>query len=213
MPRSRAVNCGTSPAQTRPIRGTAEARDHLKMHELEIEQTVDVLFRWLEWDRILVTTPKVTPKKLPNPNSDELIDLHVPSSQCSAWIAEAKMLPQVLITDVNLNWLQVIGEGWAAPLRGFMREWTLLEMLHLNSILVDPFILTENKGRLERWTDCAWFKMHQPPDRVSMSARTLDEERRGGFEEEVPEASALVVPIGRMDEERPRAVRREGEAA
>ena len=41
-----------------------------------------------------------------------------------------------LLTDMDLNWLQVIGEGWASPLKGFMREGTLLETLHFNSQLI-----------------------------------------------------------------------------
>ncbi len=52
---------------------------------------------------------------------------------------QAKMLPSVLLTDIDLHFTQVIGEGWASPLRGFMREGTLLQALHFNSILVDPF--------------------------------------------------------------------------
>eukprot|EP01044_Picomonas_judraskeda_P044804 COSAG03_NODE_24233_length_274_cov_0.502857_1_plen_60_part_10 len=35
----------------------------------------------------------------------------------------------------HVHWLQVLGEGWAAPLRGFMREGVLLEPLHFNSVL------------------------------------------------------------------------------
>ena len=34
---------------------------------------------------------------------------------------------------------QVISEGWAPPLRGFMREGVLLQALHFNSLLIDPF--------------------------------------------------------------------------
>ena len=32
--------------------------------------------------------------------------------------AEAATLPKVPLTDHDVNWLQVIGEGWAAPLKG-----------------------------------------------------------------------------------------------
>lgn len=34
--------------------------------------------------------------------------------------------------------LQVIGEGWASPLKGFMREGALLQTIHFASLLVDP---------------------------------------------------------------------------
>ena len=33
---------------------------------------------------------------------------------------------------------QVIGEGWASPLKGFMREGALLQTIHFASLLVDP---------------------------------------------------------------------------
>jgi len=141
----------------------------LKTHELEIQESADILFQILENDGILMGASKVAPSGLPNPDGDELIDLHVAEHERAAKTAEAETLPKVLITDVDLNWLQVIGEGWASPLKGFMREGTLLETIHFNSILVDPFNLTSNAGRLERKTDFSNFLPHPPPQRVSMS--------------------------------------------
>ena len=141
----------------------------LKTHELEIEQSADILFRRLEMDGILVGAPKLAPPGLPNPDGDEIIDLHVPEHLRSARRDEAETLPKVLITDLDLNWLQVIGEGWAAPLKGFMREGTLLEVLHFNSILVDPFNLTSNGDIHTSTTNFEDFNDVRPPDRVSMS--------------------------------------------
>lgn len=141
----------------------------LKTHEMEIEQSADMLFRMLERDGILEGAPKLTPPGLPNPDGDEIVDLHVPAHLRSQRMAEAETLPKVLISDIDLNWLQVIGEGWASPLKGFMREGTLLETLHFNSILVDPFNVTGNANRHEIRTDFSHFNDHQPPQRVSMS--------------------------------------------
>ena len=53
--------------------------------------------------------------------------------------AEAASLPKALLGDIEINWLQVIGEGWAAPLRGFLREGPLMQVLHFNSLVEDPF--------------------------------------------------------------------------
>jgi 3'-phosphoadenosine 5'-phosphosulfate synthase len=141
----------------------------LKTHELAIEESVRILFRQLERDGILIGAPKVTPPGLPNPDGDLPVDLQVPDHLKQERMEEAATLPKVLLSDIDLNWLQTVGEGWAAPLRGFMREGTLLETLHFNSILVDPFNLTENQGRLERQTDFSHFATHPPPNRVSMS--------------------------------------------
>lgn len=141
----------------------------LKTHELAIEESADMLFRMLERDGILEGAPKLTPPGLPNPDGDIIVDLHVPAHLKAERRAEAETLPKVLITDIELNWLQVIGEGWASPLKGFMREGTLLETLHFNSILVDPFNVTGNALRHERKTDFNHFSNHQPHQRVSMS--------------------------------------------
>lgn len=46
---------------------------------------------------------------------------------------EAAGLPKVPLRALDLQWLQVIGEGWAAPLKGFMREGVLLQTLHFNA--------------------------------------------------------------------------------
>jgi 3'-phosphoadenosine 5'-phosphosulfate synthase len=171
----------------------------LKTHELEIEASVNVLFRRLERDGILMGAPKVSPKGLPNPDGDELIDLHVAPEERQERMVEAATLPKVLITDIDLNWLQVIGEGWASPLKGFMREGALLETLHFNSILTDPFNLTGNVNRLQKATEFDHFPKHPPPQRVSMSVPiTL---ACTGFTKEVIEASgkravALVTQMG-----------------
>lgn len=140
----------------------------LKTHELAIEQSVDTLFRVLERDGILIGPPKVTPPGLPNPDGDVIVDLHVPKEQRAAKMAEAATLPKVRITDIDLNWLQTIGEGWASPLTGFMREGTLLETLHFNSILTDPFNLTGNADRLTSPTNFDTFPETPPRNRVSM---------------------------------------------
>ena len=141
----------------------------LKTHELEIEQSADILLRKLERDGILIGAPKVTPPGLPNPDGDIIIDLHVDDKHKEERKVEAETLPKVLITDIDLNWLQTIGEGWASPLKGFMREGTLLETLHFNSILVDPFNLTGNVDRLQQQTNFDTFSEFTPPNRVSMS--------------------------------------------
>ena len=42
--------------------------------------------------------------------------------------AEAKDLPFVDITELDLQWTQVLSEGWASPLSGFMREKEYLQV-------------------------------------------------------------------------------------
>lgn len=73
--------------------------------------------------------------------------------------AEAESLPSVDISEVDLQWVQVLSEGWASPLKGFMKEREYLQVLHFNSIndgaassnqsipIVLP-VTTEDKNRL-----------------------------------------------------------------
>ena len=48
--------------------------------------------------------------------------------------SEAEMLLSINIDEVDLQWVQVLSEGWASPLTGFMREKEFLQVLHFNSI-------------------------------------------------------------------------------
>ena len=151
-----------------PYEEPLQAEITLKTHELKIEESASILFRRLERDGILMGAPKVTQPGLPNPDGDVIIDLHTSAELRDRRKIEAENLPKVLLTDIDLNWLQTIGEGWAAPLKGFMREGTLLETLHFNSVLIDPFNVTGNQQRLETVTDFNNFPPHPPRDRVSM---------------------------------------------
>ena len=169
----------------------------LKTHELKVEESANILLRQLERDGILIGPPKVSPPGLPNPDGDVVVDLHVPDHLKEARKAEAETLPKVRITDLDLNWLQVIGEGWASPLKGFMREGTLLETLHFNSILTDPFNLTGNALRNERQTDFENFPEVPPRNRVSMSVPiTLSCTSYTRDAIEGAQAVALVTPMG-----------------
>merc|ERR1711973_653851 len=71
---------------------------------------------------------------------------------------EAESLPKLEITKLDLQWLQVLGEGWATPLTGFMKEREFLQCQHFNCLLDQgtvnqsiPIVLplsTEDKDRL-----------------------------------------------------------------
>jgi len=149
-----------------------EAPEHpelaIKNQEMSVQAAVDIIMRKLVEEGVLVGGPTL-PKGLPYPDGDEIIDLLVPASKLSALRAEAETLPKALLTDIDVNWLQTVAEGWAAPLKGFMREGTLLQTIHFNSMLVDPFNITGNKASNEVRTDFLNFNRTVPPKRVSMS--------------------------------------------
>lgn len=76
------------------------------------------------------------------------------------------------ITTVELQWLQVLAEGWAFPLRGFMREKEYLQALHFNSMLTEggtmrvnqsvPIVLSCSEADRDRLIECdsisLWYK-------------------------------------------------------
>ncbi|KAK4873378.1 hypothetical protein RN001_015407 [Aquatica leii] len=74
--------------------------------------------------------------------------------------SEVASLPSLEIGQIDLEWVQVLSEGWASPLKGFMREDQYLQSQHFNVILSDhgyvnqsvPIVLAvseKNKQRLE----------------------------------------------------------------
>lgn len=95
---------------------------------------------------------------LPRSAVEKVIELTVPEEQLEEAILEAESLPKVEISKLDMQWLQVLGEGWATPLTGFMREREFLQCQHFNCLLDDgvtnqsvPIVLpltTEDKERL-----------------------------------------------------------------
>lgn len=73
---------------------------------------------------------------------DSLVELLVPESQRPERVEEAKSLPSVTVSDIDVQWIHVLSEGWASPLKGFMREREYLQTLHFNSLRMPDGSLT-----------------------------------------------------------------------
>ncbi|NWW74586.1 PAPS2 synthase, partial [Climacteris rufus] len=96
---------------------------------------------------------------VPQGSIKDVLELFVPEDKLSSVRAEAEKLPAVEITKLDLQWVQVLAEGWATPLTGFMREAEYLQVLHFGTLLNDgvvnlsiPIVLpvsAEDKRRLE----------------------------------------------------------------
>lgn len=150
-----------------PYEAPTDAEINIKNQDMTVQESVDIIMRRLVIEGVLVGGPTL-PLGLPYPDGDEIVDLLAPADKAAARRAEAETLPKALLNDIDVNWLQTVAEGWAAPLKGFMREGTLLQTIHFNSILVDPKNITGSKGMNEMQTDFLDFKT-VPPKRVSMS--------------------------------------------
>ncbi|KAL6998804.1 AP-2 complex subunit sigma [Sarracenia purpurea var. burkii] len=76
----------------------------------------------------------VVKSSLIDPDGGCLVDLVVPESQRDLKVREAESMAKVKLTKIDLEWVHVLGEGWASPLRGFMREDEYLQSLHFNCL-------------------------------------------------------------------------------
>lgn len=119
----------------------------LKAGETTVDECVHEILRCLIEKDILPATIISTVK-----------ELFVPQDQLAAIKEEAGKLPSLNINKLDLQWVQVLSEGWASPLRGFMREKEYLQSQHFNCLLDGsvinqsvPIVLpvnTEDKERL-----------------------------------------------------------------
>ncbi|MQL80064.1 hypothetical protein Taro_012528 [Colocasia esculenta] len=75
-----------------------------------------------------------------DPDGGALVDLVVPEGPArEARRREALLadLPRVKLSRIDLEWVHVLSEGWASPLRGFMREAEFLQTLHFNCLRLE----------------------------------------------------------------------------
>ncbi|GAB4843312.1 Sigma1B-adaptin [Ancistrocladus abbreviatus] len=70
-----------------------------------------------------------------DPDGGKLVELLVKDeSERRKKKREALSLPRIKLSRIDLQWVHVLSEGWASPLRGFMRENEFLQTLHFNCL-------------------------------------------------------------------------------
>ena len=74
---------------------------------------------------------------IPRAANDRVSELMVAPKAKQKFAEEAQEMPSVSINTLDLQWVQVLGEGWASPLKGFMREREFLQCQHFNCLLDD----------------------------------------------------------------------------
>jgi len=87
-----------------------------------ISQCVDIVLEYLEQQG---TIPEKHPK---------IYELFVSDADKAAKTTEAASLPKLNIDELSMQWLQMLAEGWASPLKGFMREKEFLQVLHFGTL-------------------------------------------------------------------------------
>ncbi|KAG5310175.1 PAPSS synthase, partial [Acromyrmex insinuator] len=90
-----------------------------------VQQSTDIVINFLQSKQII---PKIYELKQP------CLELFVEGDRLDDIRKEIKTLPIVEIGKLDVQWLQVLAEGWAAPLKGFMRENEYLQVQHFNCL-------------------------------------------------------------------------------
>ncbi|XP_059507665.1 bifunctional 3'-phosphoadenosine 5'-phosphosulfate synthase 1 isoform X2 [Stegostoma tigrinum] len=105
----------------------------------------------------------------------EIKELFVPENKLDLARADADTLPILEINKVDLQWVQVLAEGWATPLNGFMREREFLQCLHFGCLLdgglinlTVPIVLTATNEDKERLDGCTAFALLYNGQRVAI---------------------------------------------
>lgn len=61
---------------------------------------------------------------------------------------EQQLLSALFLCKVDMQWVQVLAEGWATPLNGFMREREYLQCLHFDCLLDGKIFLLVKPRKL-----------------------------------------------------------------
>uniref|UniRef100_A0A8C1UJL9 3'-phosphoadenosine 5'-phosphosulfate synthase 2b n=1 Tax=Cyprinus carpio TaxID=7962 RepID=A0A8C1UJL9_CYPCA len=101
--------------------------------------------------------------------------LFVPENKMDLVLSDANILPVLTITELDLQWVQVLSEGWATPLKGFMREREFLQVLHFGTLLDGgvinmsvPIVLPVSKDDKERLDGSTAFALEFKGQKVAI---------------------------------------------
>ncbi|XP_065909974.1 bifunctional 3'-phosphoadenosine 5'-phosphosulfate synthase-like [Dysidea avara] len=101
----------------------------LKAGDWSVSECVEHVVNMLEQNDVI-------PKSI----TQQVIELFVPADKLAASRSDAEALPAIAINKLDMQWVQVLSEGWATPLKGFMREREYLQTLHFNTSLDNGII-------------------------------------------------------------------------
>uniref|UniRef100_A0A672L838 Bifunctional 3'-phosphoadenosine 5'-phosphosulfate synthase 2-like n=1 Tax=Sinocyclocheilus grahami TaxID=75366 RepID=A0A672L838_SINGR len=112
---------------------------------------------------------------VPTGVTEEVNELFVPENKLDLVLSDANILPALSITELDLQWIQVLSEGWATPLKGFMREREFLQVLHFGTLLDGgvinmsvPIVLPVSKDDKERLDSCTAFALEFKGKKVAI---------------------------------------------
>ncbi|KJH43379.1 sulfate adenylyltransferase [Dictyocaulus viviparus] len=93
-----------------------------------------------------------------------------------ALLEAAKHMPTIELGPIEVQWLQVLAEGWATPLSGFMRERQYLQALHFGQLL-DLKKKTVFPGEMDDGEEDSW-PLDEPVNQSIPIVLTITEQQR-----------------------------------
>ncbi|KAM0725416.1 Bifunctional 3'-phosphoadenosine 5'-phosphosulfate synthase [Formica fusca] len=119
-----------------------------------VRQSTDLVVDFLQRKHII---PKLGESKQP------FRELFVKEDKVEDVRKEMRTLPVLEIGEIDMQWVQVLAEGWAAPLKGFMRENEYLQTQHFNCLYENgvqinqsiPIVLAVSTADKERYIDAS----------------------------------------------------------
>ncbi|XP_043276921.1 bifunctional 3'-phosphoadenosine 5'-phosphosulfate synthase 1-like isoform X2 [Venturia canescens] len=81
---------------------------------------------------------------LPYSGSGEVVELFLHGEKLASAKYEAETLPVLMLNELDVQWLQVLAEGWASPLKGFMNEDQYLQTLHFNCLFENGKVINQS---------------------------------------------------------------------
>lgn len=90
---------------------------------------------------------------------------------------EAETLQGVEVNEVDLQWVQILSEGWAYPLRGFMREDQYLQSQHFNCMITGddgrisqsvPIVLSVSSSEKQQLDGCSTLALRYRGQNVAI---------------------------------------------
>ncbi|XP_076361573.1 bifunctional 3'-phosphoadenosine 5'-phosphosulfate synthase-like [Tachypleus tridentatus] len=128
---------------------------NIKAGELTIHECVQQVIQFLQDEGIVPESAVNTVK-----------ELFVPKERLEEVRVEAESLPCVDIDKLHVEWVQILSEGWATPLRGFMRERQFLQCIHFNCLFDEgisnqsiPIVLPITSEEKEKVDGCSAFTL------------------------------------------------------
>ncbi|KAM7534617.1 hypothetical protein Aperf_G00000114027 [Anoplocephala perfoliata] len=108
-----------------PYEPPANPELNLNTAEISLDDCIDRLIQLLV-ERKIISESKLT---------GNVCELYASNSEKEKLMAEASSCPHLEVSKLDLQWIQVLAEGWASPLRGFMRETEYLQVLFFGGLV------------------------------------------------------------------------------